>query len=72
VWGESISPDELSFNDFLRCLMNAKRTFALHPLSAALKWMTLLPLVLTSTHSLARIIDGGPPVTIDGSVAIDQ
>lgn len=72
VWGESISPDELSFNDFLRCLMNAKRIFALHPLSAALKWMTLLPLVLTSTHSLARIIDGGPPVTIDGSVATDQ
>jgi outer membrane autotransporter protein len=36
--------------------------------------MTLLPLLLTSTHSLARIIDGNssPPVTIDGSVDADQ
>ncbi|APC14461.1 autotransporter outer membrane beta-barrel domain-containing protein [Pseudomonas frederiksbergensis] len=36
--------------------MNAKRTFALHPLSVSLKWITLVPLLLTSTHSLARII----------------
>jgi len=53
-------------------LMNAKRTFALQPLSASLKWMTLLPLLLASTQSLARIIDGGPPVAIDGSVASDE
>ncbi|MDI3391157.1 hypothetical protein QLG10_01795 [Pseudomonas sp. V98_8] len=52
--------------------MNAKRTFALQPLSASLKWMTLLPLLLASTQSLARIIDGGPPVAIDGSVASDE
>jgi outer membrane autotransporter protein len=52
--------------------MNTERVFALHPLSASLKWMTIVPLLLASTHSLARIIDGGPPVTIDGSVAVDQ
>nr|WP_310650373.1 autotransporter outer membrane beta-barrel domain-containing protein [Pseudomonas sp. GW101-3H06] len=34
--------------------------------------MTLLPLLLTSTHSLARIIDGGLPVEIDSSVPAES
>jgi outer membrane autotransporter protein len=50
--------------------MNDKRIFALHPLSATL-WTTLLPLLLTSTHSWANVIDG-EALTIDGSVAADQ
>jgi hypothetical protein len=51
--------------------MNDKRIFALHPLSATLKWMMLLPLLLTSTHSLAKIVDG-EALEIDGNVAADQ
>lgn len=52
--------------------MNDQRIFALHPLSASLKWMTILPLLLVSTHSLARTIIDGQPRDIDGSVATDQ
>lgn len=52
--------------------MNDQRNFALKPLSATLKWMTLLPLLLTSTHTLARTIIDGQPRLIDGSVAADD
>jgi len=52
--------------------MNDQRIFALHPLSASLKWMTILPLLLVSTHSLARTIIDGQPRLIDGSVAADE
>ncbi|MCY1267721.1 autotransporter outer membrane beta-barrel domain-containing protein [Pseudomonas jessenii] len=52
--------------------MNDQRIFTLHPLSASLKWMTILPLLLVSTHSLARTIIDGQPRDIDGSVATDQ
>ncbi len=52
--------------------MNDQRIFALRPLSASLKWMTILPLLLVSTHSLARTIIDGQPRDIDGSVATDQ
>lgn len=36
--------------------MNTKRIFVAHPLSAAIKWMTLVPFLLASTHSIARVI----------------
>lgn len=52
--------------------MNDQRNFALKPLSATLKWMTLLPLLLTSTHAFARTVVDGQPRDIDGSVAADQ
>lgn len=51
--------------------MNDKPIFALHPLSATVKWMTLLPVLLASTPSLARIVDA-EALAIDGSVAADQ
>ncbi|MHA6139680.1 hypothetical protein ACX3YC_19995 [Pseudomonas mohnii] len=52
--------------------MNDQRNFALQPLSATLKWMTLVPLLLTSTHAFARTVVDGQPRDIDGSVAADQ
>ncbi|WP_095143546.1 autotransporter outer membrane beta-barrel domain-containing protein [Pseudomonas sp. Irchel s3b6] len=45
--------------------MNAKYTFVLYPLPVSLKWMSLLPLFLLSSHSLAKditrdtVIDSG-------------
>jgi outer membrane autotransporter protein len=51
--------------------MNDKRIFALHPLSATLKWMTLLPLLLASTYSWAKIVDH-ESLAIDGGVTADQ
>jgi hypothetical protein len=50
--------------------MNAKRNFALHPLSVSLKWITLVPLLLISTHSFARIIVAD--TVIDGSAVVDN
>ncbi|MFW0758947.1 autotransporter outer membrane beta-barrel domain-containing protein [Pseudomonas sp. H11T01] len=51
--------------------MKAKNPFVLHPLPASLKWMTIMPLLLVSTHSLARIIDNDT-LLINGSVATDN
>lgn len=45
--------------------MNAKNTFVLYPLPVSLKWMSLVPLFLLSSHSLAKditrdtVIDSG-------------
>ncbi|WP_095054038.1 pertactin-like passenger domain-containing protein [Pseudomonas sp. Irchel s3b2] len=52
--------------------MKTINTFALHPLSAALKWMTIMPLLLVSTHSLGRIVDNGESPLIDGNTALDS
>ncbi|MCW8274995.1 autotransporter outer membrane beta-barrel domain-containing protein [Pseudomonas sp. PCH199] len=52
--------------------MKTKQVFALLPLSVSLKWMTLMPLLLVSTHSLGRIVDNGEPAVIDGSTALDN
>lgn len=43
--------------------MNAKRTFALHPLAVSLKWITLVPLLLTSTHTFARFVVSDEVIT---------
>lgn len=51
--------------------MKAKNSFALSPLSVSLTWVAILPLLLASTPSLARIIDNDT-LSIDGTVATDN
>lgn len=50
------------------CLMNDKLTFAVHPLSASLKWITLVPLLLTSTHTFARFVTTDEVITAGSNV----
>ncbi|WHS58968.1 autotransporter outer membrane beta-barrel domain-containing protein [Pseudomonas sp. G2-4] len=51
--------------------MKANHSFALHPLSVSLKWVTIMPLLLASTSLLARTIDNDA-LLIDGTVAAEN
>ncbi|WP_085717581.1 autotransporter outer membrane beta-barrel domain-containing protein [Pseudomonas sp. B28(2017)] len=51
--------------------MKTRNTLLTHPLSASLKWVPLLPFLLVSTHSMARILDNESAV-IDGNVSSDN
>jgi outer membrane autotransporter protein len=51
--------------------MNVKHSFALHPLSVSLKWVTLMPFLLASTSLLAKTIDNDT-LLIDGTVATEN
>ncbi|MEH6352395.1 autotransporter outer membrane beta-barrel domain-containing protein [Pseudomonas sp. 3JA] len=51
--------------------MKAKHSFALHPLSVSLKWVTIMPFLLASTSLLARTIDNDT-LLIDGTVAAEN
>ncbi|WP_256580729.1 autotransporter outer membrane beta-barrel domain-containing protein [Pseudomonas sp. QTF5] len=56
---------------FLWCLMKNRNALLLQPLSASLKWAPLLPFLLVSTHSMARILDNETAV-INGNVSADN
>ncbi|WP_248804637.1 autotransporter outer membrane beta-barrel domain-containing protein [Pseudomonas sp. MWU13-2100] len=43
----------------------------LRPLTRALQLLSITPLLMVSQQSLARIIDGGRPVVIDGTVPVE-
>lgn len=52
--------------------MTYVKTFALRPLTQALKLLSITPLLMLSQQTFARVIDGGPPVVIDGTTAPDS
>ncbi|KIH84482.1 autotransporter outer membrane beta-barrel domain-containing protein [Pseudomonas batumici] len=49
--------------------MKPVKPFPLRPLAQALKLLSIAPFLMLSEQAFARIIDGGRPVVIDGSVA---
>ncbi|MGY2262505.1 autotransporter outer membrane beta-barrel domain-containing protein [Pseudomonas sp. SDO55104_S430] len=51
--------------------MKTEKAFALNPLSASIKWLTLMPLLLASTQTMAGIVDNGQTERIDGNTASD-
>lgn len=50
--------------------MTFVNSFALRPLSLALKLLSIAPLLIASPQAFARIIDGGPPVVIDSTTPL--
>ncbi|XXD88639.1 autotransporter outer membrane beta-barrel domain-containing protein [Pseudomonas sp. Z4-7] len=52
--------------------MKIEYAFALRPLPMFVRWLTIMPLLLTSTHSFGRIVDNGEPAFIDGRDALDN
>lgn len=51
--------------------MTYVKPFFLRPLTRALQLLSITPLLMVSQQSLARIIDGGRPVVIDGTVPVE-
>lgn len=52
--------------------MTSVNPYMLRPLSKALKLLSIAPFLIINQQAFALIIDGGPPVVIDGTAPLDS